>query len=89
MIVAGGLTAALVQRKTIRREHLQTGMALALITGLALAALTLVAASSDRHPDLRCADGSVRPADGAAVSSHGAEHRADGHPAVDGWHSGG
>jgi lipopolysaccharide exporter len=44
MIVAGGLTAALVQRKTIRREHLQTGMTLGLITGLVMAALTLVAA---------------------------------------------
>jgi lipopolysaccharide exporter len=45
LIVAGGLSSALVQRKTIRREHLQTGMALGLLMGLALAALTLVAAS--------------------------------------------
>jgi lipopolysaccharide exporter len=45
MIVAGGLTAALVQRKTVRREHLQTGMTLGLITGLSMAALMLVAAS--------------------------------------------
>lgn len=45
VIVAGGLSAALVQRKTLRREHLQSGMALGLIVGLALTALTLVAAS--------------------------------------------
>jgi PST family polysaccharide transporter len=45
LIVAGGLSGALVQRKTINREHLQTGMALGLLFGLALAALTLVAAS--------------------------------------------
>ncbi len=45
LIVAGGLTSALVQRKTVNREHLQTGMALGLLTGLALAALTLGAAS--------------------------------------------
>jgi lipopolysaccharide exporter len=44
LIVAAGLSAALVQRKTIRREHLQAGMALGLIAGLALAVLTLVAA---------------------------------------------
>jgi lipopolysaccharide exporter len=45
VIVAGGLSGALVQRKTIGREHLQAGMALGLIAGLALAGLTLVAAS--------------------------------------------
>ena len=45
LIVAAGLGAALVQRKTLRREHLQTGMALALLTGIALAALTVVGAS--------------------------------------------
>jgi lipopolysaccharide exporter len=45
LIVAGGLSSALVQRKTINREDLQTGMALGLLFGLALAALTLVAAS--------------------------------------------
>jgi lipopolysaccharide exporter len=45
LIVAGGLCSALVQRKTISREHLRTGMALGLLAGLALAALTLVAAS--------------------------------------------
>ncbi|HWY18959.1 MAG TPA: oligosaccharide flippase family protein [Solirubrobacteraceae bacterium] len=44
LIVAGGLSAALVQRKTLRREHLQSGMALGLILGLVLTALTLVAA---------------------------------------------
>ncbi len=45
VIVAGGLSGALVQRKTIGREHLQAGMALGLLAGLALAGLTLVAAS--------------------------------------------
>jgi lipopolysaccharide exporter len=45
VIVAGGLSSALVQRKSVDREHLQTGMALGLIAGVALAALTLVAAS--------------------------------------------
>jgi lipopolysaccharide exporter len=45
LIVAGGLSSALVQRKTVRREHLQTGMALGLVMGFALMALTLVAAS--------------------------------------------
>jgi O-antigen/teichoic acid export membrane protein len=45
LIVAGGLSAALVQRKTLDRAHLQTGMALALLAGLTLTALTLVAAS--------------------------------------------
>lgn len=45
VIVAGGLSSALVQRKTLRREHLQTGVALGLITGLVLAALTLVVAA--------------------------------------------
>jgi PST family polysaccharide transporter len=44
LIVAGGLGNALVQRKTLRREHLQSGMALGLIAGLALGALMLVAA---------------------------------------------
>ncbi len=44
-IVAGGLSSALVQRKTVRREHLQSGVALGLLTGLVLIALTLVAAS--------------------------------------------
>lgn len=45
LIVIGGLSSALVQRKTVRREHMQTGMALGLLTGFALAALMLVAAS--------------------------------------------
>jgi lipopolysaccharide exporter len=45
LIVAVGLSSALVQRKTIGREHQQTGMALGLLAGLAMAALTLVAAS--------------------------------------------
>ncbi len=45
LMVAGGLSSALVQRKTLRREHLQSGMALGLLAGLAMAALTLVAAS--------------------------------------------
>jgi PST family polysaccharide transporter len=45
LIIGAGLTAALVQRKAFGREHLQAGMALGLIAGLALAALTLLAAS--------------------------------------------
>lgn len=44
VIVAGGLSSALVQRETLRREHLQSGMALGLLMGLALSGLTLVAA---------------------------------------------
>jgi O-antigen/teichoic acid export membrane protein len=44
LIVAGGLSAALVQRKTLDRAHVQTGMALALLLGLALAGLTLIGA---------------------------------------------
>jgi lipopolysaccharide exporter len=45
LMVAGGLSSALVQRKTIDREHQQAGMALGLLAGLALAVLTLIAAS--------------------------------------------
>jgi O-antigen/teichoic acid export membrane protein len=45
LIVAGGLTAALVQNKKIDRRHLQTGMALGLIAGIALLVLTVVAAA--------------------------------------------
>lgn len=44
VIVAGGLSNALVQRKTVSREHQQSGMALGLIVGVALGALTLAAA---------------------------------------------
>jgi lipopolysaccharide exporter len=43
VLIAGGISSALIQRKTVTREHMQTGMALGLIGGLALAALTLVA----------------------------------------------
>jgi PST family polysaccharide transporter len=45
LMVAGGLSSALVQRKTIDREHQQTGMALGLLAGLTLAVITLIAAS--------------------------------------------
>jgi len=45
LMVAGGLSSALVQRKTVDREHQQTGMALGILVGLALAVITLVAAS--------------------------------------------
>jgi lipopolysaccharide exporter len=45
IVVAGGVSSALVQRKTIRREHLQTGVCLGLLSGLALTGLMLVAAS--------------------------------------------
>jgi O-antigen/teichoic acid export membrane protein len=43
-IVAGGLSAALVQRKSVSRGDLRTGMSLALISGVLLAALTVAAA---------------------------------------------
>ena len=33
LIVSGGLSAALVQRKVVSREHLQSGVALALLAG--------------------------------------------------------
>ena len=45
-IPIAGVGAALVQRRTLTREHLQAGFALALLTGLALAALSLVAATT-------------------------------------------
>jgi O-antigen/teichoic acid export membrane protein len=45
ILVAGGISSALVQRKTIDREHMQTGMALGLIGGLLLILLTLAADS--------------------------------------------
>jgi O-antigen/teichoic acid export membrane protein len=45
LIVAGGLTVALVQRKALDREHEEAGMALALLLGVVLAGLTLAAAS--------------------------------------------
>jgi O-antigen/teichoic acid export membrane protein len=45
IVVVGGLSSALVQRKVVDREHLQTGMALGLFVGVALAVLTLIAAS--------------------------------------------
>jgi lipopolysaccharide exporter len=45
LMVAGGLSSALVQRKTIDREHQQTGMALGLLAGFTLAVITLIAAS--------------------------------------------
>ena len=44
LIVAGGLSNALVQRKVLRRQHMQSGMAMGLIAGLALGALMLLAA---------------------------------------------
>ncbi|MGH2853319.1 MAG: oligosaccharide flippase family protein [Solirubrobacteraceae bacterium] len=45
VITAEGVGSALVQRKLLRREHLQAGMALGLLTGLVLAGLMLVVAS--------------------------------------------
>ncbi len=45
VIGAGGLSNALVQRKTLDRDHLRTAMALGLIAGFALAVLTLIIAS--------------------------------------------
>jgi lipopolysaccharide exporter len=45
MLVAGGLVNALVQRKTLDREHAQAGMAIGLLGGSAVTALTLAGAS--------------------------------------------
>ncbi|HSZ05143.1 MAG TPA: oligosaccharide flippase family protein [Solirubrobacteraceae bacterium] len=45
VIPLAGVSAALVQRPSVSREHLQAGFALALLIGLALVALTLIAAS--------------------------------------------
>jgi len=45
VIPIAGVSAALVQRTKVSREHLQAGFALALLIGLSLVALTLVAAS--------------------------------------------
>jgi O-antigen/teichoic acid export membrane protein len=45
LIVTGGLSIALVQRRTLDREHAQAGMAMALIAGLLMAVATLAAAS--------------------------------------------
>jgi lipopolysaccharide exporter len=44
-IPSEGVGTALVQRRTVGREHLQAGMALALLIGVSLAGVTLVAAS--------------------------------------------
>lgn len=43
-IVAGGLSAALVQRKSVSRTDLRTGLSLAIISGVLLTALTVAAA---------------------------------------------
>lgn len=45
LLVAGGLSTALVQRKTLDREHLQSGQAIALLAGLALTLVMLALAS--------------------------------------------
>jgi lipopolysaccharide exporter len=50
IIVAGGLSSALVQRKVLSRTHEQTGMALGLFVGLALTVVMLAAASLIVHP---------------------------------------
>jgi lipopolysaccharide exporter len=44
VLVAGGVSSALIQRKILDREHLQSGMALGLLGGLGLAVLTLIVA---------------------------------------------
>jgi PST family polysaccharide transporter len=46
MIPLAGVSAALVQRPRLEREHLQTGLALALLIGLGLTAATLLAAGT-------------------------------------------
>jgi PST family polysaccharide transporter len=45
LVPAEGVGTALVQRAAVGREHLQAGLALALLTGLAIVGLTLLAAS--------------------------------------------
>jgi lipopolysaccharide exporter len=45
VIGGAGLSDALIQRKRLDREHVQAGMALGLLTGVALTLVTLVAAS--------------------------------------------
>ncbi len=45
LLVAGGLSAALVQRKRLDREHLQAGVAIGLFGGIALTALVWASAS--------------------------------------------
>jgi lipopolysaccharide exporter len=45
VITAEGVGSALVQRKSLSRAHLQSGMALGLLTGLVLAVVMLLAAS--------------------------------------------
>jgi O-antigen/teichoic acid export membrane protein len=44
VLISGGVSSALIQRKSLNREHLQSGMALGLIGGLGLTALMLLAA---------------------------------------------
>jgi O-antigen/teichoic acid export membrane protein len=44
LVLAEGVSKALVQRKTVTRQHLQAGFALALLAGGALGALTLLLA---------------------------------------------
>lgn len=44
LLVGAGLINALVQRKTLDREHVQSGVALGLLVGLALTVLTLAVA---------------------------------------------
>jgi len=43
-VTGQGVCVALVQRRSVTREHLQAGLALAILSGLGLAALTVVAA---------------------------------------------
>ncbi len=50
VITAEGVGSALVQRKIVTRAHLQSGMALGLLTGFVLAGLMLVTASLIVYP---------------------------------------
>jgi O-antigen/teichoic acid export membrane protein len=43
-VTAQGVTVALVQRKTVTREHLQAGLSLAILSGLAIVGLIVAAA---------------------------------------------
>ena len=49
-LISGGLSSALIQRKNLNREHLQSGMALGLLGGLGLTALMLLVAIAIVHP---------------------------------------
>ena len=74
VITAEGIGTALVQRKTVDREHLQAGLALALVTGLVFMVLDARGGRSDRLADLRRAHRRLRPPLLAALPHRGGGH---------------